>query len=78
MPASRLLSAADVRRLAAELGLTLGSLKAYASRLGVKRSPEIMAAAYRKGWVKSAAARKRKAALTATPLDAAWRGLPLA
>ena len=68
----------SVAALAAELGLTLGSLKAYASRLGVKRSPEIMAAAYRKGWVKSAAARKRKAALTATPLDAAWRGLPLA
>lgn len=68
----------SVEALAAELGITPGSLVAHAYRLGVKRSPEIMAAAYRKGWVKSAAARKRKAALTATPLDAAWRGLPLA
>lgn len=67
----------NVAALAAELGITPGSLVAHAYRLGVKRSPEIMAAAYRKGWVKSAAARKRKAALTATPLDAAWRGLPL-
>ncbi len=63
--------------LAAELGLTLGSLKVYASRLGVKRSPEIMAAAYRKGSANGVASRKLKAALTATPLDAAWRGIPL-
>lgn len=68
----------SVEALAAELGITPGSLVAHAYRLGVKRSPEIMAAAYRKGSANGVAARKRKAALTATPLDAAWRGLPLA
>ena len=63
---------ADLARL---IGITEGSLRQYAYRLGVKRADTIMREARVRGGVASVAVRRRNACVLATPLDAAWRGL---
>lgn len=78
--AARYADAPDLHALAAELGITFGSLKGYAYRLGIKRSREVMHAARVKGGHGSVRVRRDqrvKRATRATPLDAAWRGLQL-
>lgn len=65
----------DVPALAASLGRSYRVLLHMAKWHGIKRDPAVMHAHKLRGVAAGVKARQVKAAVTATPLDAAWRGL---